>query len=121
MSLSTRLATAMVALVLLTAIAIGMLAYRNIEAVALPRALALIHGRTRLLAVELEASVRGARADLLGFRSAALDSIVRMSRSGSADPAGGMTLDQGRARIAARFVAELDAKPNYNKFRMIGI
>jgi PAS domain S-box-containing protein len=111
----------MVALVLLTAIAIGMLAYRNIEVVALPRALALIDGRTRLLAVELEASVRGARADLLGFRSAALDSIVRASRDGSAEPPGGLTPDQGRARIAVRFVAELDAKPNYNKFRLIGI
>jgi signal transduction histidine kinase len=63
--LSTRLMAAMVALVALTAASIGLLTYRSIEAVALPRALSAIEFHARLLALELEASVRAdASADL---------------------------------------------------------
>jgi hypothetical protein len=64
MKLSTRLMLAMVALVLLTATAVGVLAYRNVEAIALPRALAGIEMNTRVVATGLEASVAGVRADV---------------------------------------------------------
>jgi PAS domain S-box-containing protein len=113
---------AMVALVALTAATIGFLTYRNIEAVVLPRVLERIEAHIRLLAVELEASVRSARADAIGFRSAvAVHGIVKASRAGGVDPADGMTVSEWRNRLARRFVAELEAKPNYTQFRIIGM
>ncbi len=112
----------MVGLVVLTAATIGLLTNRSIEAVALPRALAGIDAQTRFLALELEASVRGARADVIGFRSAvAVDGIVKASLAGGVHPHDGITVTQWRDRLAQRFVAELVAKPNYTQFRIIGI
>lgn len=122
MNLSTRLMVAMVALVVLTAVTIGFLTYRKIETIALPRALERVEFHARLTAAELEASVRGARADVIGFRSAvAVDGIVRTSLAGGVHPSDGITLAQWRDRLARRFVAELGAKPNYTQFRVIGI
>jgi PAS domain S-box-containing protein len=74
-----------------------------------------------LLALELEASVRGARADVLGFRAS--DGIARivqasLAPAGSADRA---ALGDLRARFAARLTGELAAKPNYAQFRVIGV
>jgi PAS domain S-box-containing protein len=121
-SLATRLMAAMVGLVILTATIIGFLTLRNIEAVAVPRALDHVDARARLLAAELEASVRGARADIAGFRSAAaVEGIVRASAATTANNVGGMTLEEWRTRLARRFVAELAAKPSYGQFRVIGV
>ena len=47
MGLSTRLAVAMVGLVLLTAAAVGFLSYRNLEGAILPRALERVDTHTR--------------------------------------------------------------------------
>jgi PAS domain S-box-containing protein len=121
MKLSTRLILAMVALVLLSGAIIGVFTYRNVEALVLPRALARIDSDARLLALELEASVRGARADVLGFRAS--DGIARivqasLAPAGSADRA---ALPDLRARFASRLTGELAAKPNYAQFRIIGI
>jgi PAS domain S-box-containing protein len=121
MKLSTRLIFAMVALVLLSGTIIGVFTYRNVEALVLPRALARIDADARLLALELEASVRGARADALGFRAS--DGIARivqasLASAGSADRA---ALAELRARFAARLTGELAAKPNYAQFRVIGV
>ncbi len=55
MRLSTCLTIAMVALVLVTATAIGLLAYRNVVAIALPRGLDRIDTNTRVIATELNA------------------------------------------------------------------
>jgi PAS domain S-box-containing protein len=121
-SLATRLMAAMVGLVILTATIIGFLTLRNIEAVAIPRALDHVDARAHLLAAELEASVRGARADIACFRSAAaVEGIVRASVGGTTDTVGGMTLDEWRGRLARRLVAELAAKPAYRQFRIIGV
>jgi hypothetical protein len=121
MKLSTRLTIAMVALVVLTAAAVGILIYRDIEAVTLPRALNRIQLETELLAVRMEAAVSSARTDVAGFRSAiGLNKIVQASLSpdGMAD---GVPLADWRARMASRFAAELAAKSNYSKFRIIGV
>ena len=92
-TLSARLTVAMVALVLLAATTVGMLTYRNVEALVLPRALDRLDTHTRLLAAELEASVRGARANIIGFGSAvAIDGIVRATLGGGTDPRDGMTV-----------------------------
>ncbi len=121
MKLTTRLTVAMVALVLLTATAVGLLTYRNIEAVALPRVLERLSLQTELLAERLEAAVSSARTDVAGFRSAiGLNMIVRASLSadGAVD---GISLADWRARMAARYAAELAAKSNYDQFRVIGV
>jgi PAS domain S-box-containing protein len=121
MTLSTRLVTAMVALVVLSAAIVGAFTYRNIETVVIPRSLASIESSARLLALELEAALRGAHADVVGFRSAvAVEGIVRATLADAARPQG-FSLAQWRDRLAARFVAELAVKPNYSQFRIIGI
>src|SRR5882724_3457044 len=121
MKLSTRLIFAMVALVLLSGTIIGVFTYRNVEALVLPRALARIDADARLLALELEASIRGARADVLGFQAS--DGIARIVQASLA-PAGSAeraALPDLRARFAARLTDYLAAKPNYAQFRIIGI
>jgi len=121
MTLTTRLTAAMVALVLLTAAAVGYLSYRNVEAGMLPTELERVETRARQLASELEAYVRSARADVIAFRSAvALEGLVRASQAGGTDPDSGLSAAQWGERFAARFAAELAAKPSYANFRVIG-
>jgi PAS domain S-box-containing protein len=122
MRLSTRLTVAMVALVLLATTAVGVLTYRNIAAVALPRALDRLQTHAELLGSELAASVRGARADVIGFRSAvaAID-IMNAHLSRGSDPAAAAHEVELRRRLGQRFAAELASKPNYYQFRYIGV
>lgn len=121
LSLSTRLTIAIVALVLATAGTVGFLSYRNIAAIAIPRALVRLDAHARARAVDLSNLVANARADLRGFRHIiGLDEVIALSR----DPAAGQTglsLAQWRGRIAQRLVAELDAKQQYLAFRIIGL
>jgi PAS domain S-box-containing protein len=120
MRLSIRLAVAMIALVLLTVGAVSVLSYRNLETATWPRALERIDGHARLLAAELESYARGARDDILGFRSAvALEGIVRAHQAGGIDPIDGATEENWRERMAARYLAELKAKSSYDQFRII--
>jgi len=120
MKLSTRLTIAMVALVLFTATAIGVLTYRNVVAIALPRGLDRIDTHARVIATILEASLRGARADAIGFHAAsAIETMAANSNGG--DPAARAIEAESRRRLALRFVAELTAKPNYAQFRVIGV
>ena len=122
MSLFVRLVIAMVALVLLTATSIAVLTYHNLEQAVLPRAMERVETHARLLAAELESYVRGARADVLGFRSAvALEGIVRAHVAGGIDPVDGTAEAAWRERMASRYVAELNSKPAYHQFRIIGL
>jgi PAS domain S-box-containing protein len=122
MRLSTRLTIAMVALVLLATIAVGVLTYRNIAAFALPRALDRIDTHAELLANELGGSVRGARADVLGFRSSiAVIEIMTAHLARGSDPTAAATEAGWRRRLGLRFAAELVSKPNYHEFRYIGV
>jgi hypothetical protein len=70
MRLSTRLTIAIVALAGVTATAVGLFTYRNISAIVMPRALDRVEAQARMIATTLAASVQGARADIIGFRSA---------------------------------------------------
>src|SRR5882757_2249831 len=107
MGLSIRLATAMVALVLLTVGAVSLLSYYNLEAAILPRAQERLEGHATLLASELESYARGARDDILGFRSAvALEGIIRARLAGGTDPVDGAPEETWRERMAARYLAE---------------
>jgi PAS domain S-box-containing protein len=120
--LTTRLAVAMIALVLLTATAVGLLSYRGLEEAVLPRALERTETHTRLLASGLESYARGAGGDVLAFRSAtALEGMVRSHLAGGVDPVDGTTEETWRERMATRYAAELASKPAYSQFRIIGI
>jgi PAS domain S-box-containing protein len=122
MRLSTRLTVAMVALVLLATTTVGVLTYRNIAAFALPRALDRIDTHAQMLASELAASVRGARADVVGFRSSnAVIDIMTAHLNRGIDPAAAATEAEWRRRLGQRFAAELATKPNYHEFRVIGV
>src|SRR5260370_40894251 len=120
MRLSTRLTVAMVALVLLATTAVGVLTYRNIAAFALPRALGRIDTHAHLLASELAASVRGARADVIGFRSSnTVIDIMTAHLQRGIDPTAAAEAEW-RTRLGQRFAAELVSKPNYHEVRYIG-
>ena len=120
MRLSTRLMLAMVGLVVLTAAAVGALIHRNIEQRALPRVLDRLDTRAHLLTLQLEAAVAGARSDV-SVQGQAIEGLVRASNAGGVDPVTGLPTDVLKKRIASRFVAELNAKSEYSRFRIIGV
>ena len=120
MKFSTRMALAMVALVLLTAVAVGWLSYHSIVAAAAPRIVERVNVHVRLLASELQAYVRGPREDIVGFRSAVgVDEIVKARLTGDANGADGATEAVWRQRLASRFAAELEAKSAFDELRII--
>jgi PAS domain S-box-containing protein len=121
MGLSARLTAGMVALVLLTAAAVGALTYRNTAAFVIPRALDRVDTHARLLTAGLEASVRNMRVDPLALPWT-VDGIVRSTQAGGPDPAfAGMTVRRWRDGLGVRLAAELHAKPAYYQARFIGI
>ena len=122
MTLTSRLAVAMIALVAVTVAAVGWLSYRGLEHAILPRVLDRIETHARLVAADLQSSVRGARADVAAFRSAtALNGLIRAHLAGGVDPVDGLSEKTWRERIAERLSAELEAKPAYAEFRVIGV
>lgn len=121
MKLATRLAIAMILLVAVAVAAVGWVSYRSLERALLPRVLERIETHAQLVASDLESSVGDARADLAGFRSAALNSLVRAHLAGGIDPTDATTEKMWRDRIAARLIAEVEAKPAYTIFRIIGL
>ena len=122
MTLTTRLAIAMSLLVAIAVSAVGWLSYRNLEQVLLPRVLDRIETHSRLVAFDLQSSVGGARGDIASFRSAtALIGLMRAHSAGGIDPVDGLSEKTWRERIAERLLTELEAKPRYAQFRIIGI
>ncbi|WP_439395815.1 PAS domain S-box protein [Bradyrhizobium sp. PMVTL-01] len=122
MTLATRLAIAMILLVAMTVGAVGWLGYRNITQAVIPRVLERVEAQSRLLATNLESYVAGARGDLTGYRSAAaINGLIRAHLGGGIDPTDGVSEQTWRERIAARLVAEIEAKPSYAQFRVIGL
>ena len=67
MTLTTRLAIAMIALVAIAVTAVGWLSYRNLEQAILPRVLDRIETHSRFVANELESHVRGDIATFHGL------------------------------------------------------
>ena len=122
MTLATRLAIAMVLLVAIAVSAVGWLSYRSVEQALLPRILDRIETHSRLVATDLESYVAGARGDIAGFRAAAaLQGLMRAHLAGGIDGIDGVSESVWRERMAARLAAELDAKPSYAEFRIIGV
>jgi PAS domain S-box-containing protein len=122
MTLATRLAIAMIMLVAIAVSAVGWLSYRNLEQALLPRVLDRMESHSQLVAADLQSYARGARADVAGFRaSAAAKGMVLARLNGGIDPVDHLTEATWRERLLTRLVAELEAKPAYSKFRLIGV
>ena len=122
MTLTTRLAIAMIALVAIAVSAVGWLSYRNLEQALLQRARDRIETHSRQIATDLEYYASSATGDVAGFRSAvALHGLVRARKAGGTDPIDGVSEKTWRDRIASRLAAELEAKPSYAMFRIIGV
>jgi PAS domain S-box-containing protein len=122
LTLTTRLAVAMIALVAIAVTAVGWLSYRSLERMIPPRVLDRIETHSRLIAGNLQSHVRGAPADIASFRSAAaLNGLIRGHLAGGIDPIDGVSEKTWHQRIAERLAAELDAKPAYSQFRILGI
>jgi methyl-accepting chemotaxis protein len=122
MNLAARLTVAMIALVLVTAVALGLLTYRNVAALALPLGLDRIDTQARVASLKLEASVRSARDDVGGFRaSGAVVDIMTARLSAGLNPAIGAAEAERRRRMALRLAAELAAKPNDYEIRFLGV
>ncbi|MET0678753.1 MAG: PAS domain S-box protein [Bradyrhizobium sp.] len=122
MTLTTRLAIAMIALVAIAVTAVGWLSYRNLEQALLQRARDRIATHSRQLATDLEYYAAGATGDVAGFRAAAaLHGLVRARTAGGTDPVDGVSEATWRERIAARLAAELEAKPGYAMIRIFGV
>ena len=122
MKLSTRLTLAMVGLVLLTGIATVTAAWISLRSIAVPRAVERLEVHARSMAADIQRTARIARADTLSFAAAAaLEGIVRAHRNGGIHPDDGTSEAVWRARMAARFAAELTFKPAYYQFRIVGV
>lgn len=122
MTLTTRLAVAMILLVAVAVSAVGWLSYRNLEQALLQRARDRIETQSRLIATDLEYYASGAIGDVAGFHAAAaLHGLIRARRAGGIDPVDGLSEKTWRDRLANRLAAELKAKPSYALFRIIGV
>jgi PAS domain S-box-containing protein len=107
---------AMVVLVLFAIAVTGILTYRNLLDVAVPRSLERLDGHVQLLAAELQAVVRAARADVLAF------AVEQMGSGGSGDIADASNVFAAaeRRQLTSRFSAELTAKSWYDEWRIVG-
>jgi PAS domain S-box-containing protein len=122
MTLTTRLAIAMILLVAIAVSAVGWLSYRSLEQALLLRARDRLETHARQVATDLEYYAASASGDVAGFRSAAgLIGLVRARRAGGIDPVDGILEKTWRERLSTRLAAELEAKPSYAMFRIIGL
>jgi PAS domain S-box-containing protein len=122
MTLTTRLAVAMIALVAVAVAAVGWLSYRNLEQEILPRVLDRIETHSQLVASELQSYTRGARADVASFRAAAAAiGMISARLNGGIDAVDHVSEATWRERLTTHLAAELAAKPAYSQFRLIGI
>src|SRR4029077_10601959 len=100
MTLTTRLAIAMIALVAIAVSAVGWLSYRSLEQALLPRVLDRIETHSRLVATDLEFHVRNGRTDILTFRGlAAVTGLMRARLNGGVDPVDNTTEALWRERL----------------------
>ncbi|MDI1266984.1 MAG: PAS domain S-box protein [bacterium] len=121
MTLTTRLAIAMIALVAIAVSAVGWLSYRSLEDALLPRVLDRIETHSSFVTTDLESHVRTARGDIATFRGlAAVSGLMRARLNGGIDPTDGTTEALWRERLAGRLMAQMALKPVY-ALRFIGV
>ncbi|MDH6260127.1 PAS domain S-box protein [Bradyrhizobium sp. BR13661] len=120
MKLATRLAIAMILLVVVAVSAIGWLSHYTLERAFLPRVLDRIETQSGLLASQLEAQTSGARADIATFRSrAAVRGLIEAHFNNGIDPDDHLSEKTWRERLLTQLVALVGANPTYAKFRII--
>jgi PAS domain S-box-containing protein len=122
MKLSARIMTAMLALVLLTSLAVGLLTTRKLEAAILPTELNRLEAHTQTLTSELANYVNRVRADVLMLaRTPAVAGIIRAQAAGGIDPLDRSAAAVWHERLAQLFSAMLAPHPEYVQFRLIGV
>ncbi len=117
--LSNRLSLAMVVLVLATAVGVGALAYRSITDTTIPLELNRLQMHADQRAKDLDAYVRGTRADTLATVNLPAITELAEAHAKSSDSSGGSTKRVWRDRIAQFFASQMSAKPTYLQFRFI--
>src|SRR5882757_1928948 len=121
MTLTTRLAIAMIALVAVAVSAVGWLSYRSLEQVLLPRVLDRVETNSRLVATDLESHVRSGRSDIATFRGlAAVTGLMRARRNDGIDPVDNISEALWRERLGHRLSVQMTLKPAH-VLRLIGV
>src|SRR6185437_7399454 len=121
LTLTTRLAVAMILLVAGAVFAVGWLSYRSLEQALIPRVLERIETHSRFMAADLESHVRSAPGDITTFANLeAVAGLVRARLNGGIDPVDQTTEAAWRQRLQGRLAAQMALKPAYS-LRVIGI
>ena len=122
MTLTTRLAVAMILLVAIAVSAVGWLSYRDLEQSLLPRVLDRLETHSRLVATDLESTARNAAGDIIIFRDlAAVAGLMRARLNDGMDRVDGTKETLWRDRLTSRLSAQLAVKPAYAQMRFIGV
>src|SRR5258708_18989184 len=122
MTLTTRLAVAMILVVAIAVSAVGWLSYRSVEQALLPRVLDSIETHSRFVASDLESNVSAARADITTFQGlAAVIGMMRARLNDGMDPVDHIPETVWRERLGNRLAAQLALQPSYSPFRFIGL
>jgi PAS domain S-box-containing protein len=118
MTLSGRLALAMVLLVVATTLALSLFTYHFVTEAVIPRALDRLATKAALGASELEAALTSARQDLLVIQNGI--TVQQLAAMRTVGPIVPQIDSELRENIAARFLSVLRAKPDYAQLRIIG-
>jgi PAS domain S-box-containing protein len=117
--LSTRLALAMVSLVVVTTAVLSFISYRSVTEAAVPRALDRLGTKAMLTATKLETAISVARQDVAVIQG--MTGVMQMGVARAANPYEQVSDTSLRESIAARFLGALAAKPEYSRFRIVGV
>jgi len=117
--LSTRLALAMVSLVVVTTAVLSLITYRSVTEAGIPRALDRLATKAMLSATKLETALNVARQDVSVIQG--MTGVVQLGVVRTANPFEQVPDALLREGIAARFLGALSAKPEYSQFRIIGV
>ena len=118
MTLSARLAFAMVFLVVATTVALSLLTYHFVTELSIPRGLDRLETKAALGATELEGALTTACQDLLVIQNGV--GVQQLAATRGAGPIVPQADAQLRASIAERFVAALRGKPAWHRLGIVG-
>jgi len=121
MTLTTRLAIAMIALVAIAVSAVAWLSYRSLEQAIAPRVLDRIETQSRFAVSALEARARTTPGDITVLQVLpAVSGLMRAQLNGGVDPVDGITEAVWRQRLETQLAAQLALKPAHS-LRFIGL
>jgi PAS domain S-box-containing protein len=122
MTLTARLAIAMIALVAIAVTAVGWLSYRSLEQAVLPRLLDRLEAHSRFVATDLDSYVGSVGAEVTTFRyMASVSGMMGARLNGGLDAVDHVPEQLWRERLQSRLAAQLALKPNYAAMRFIGL